>query len=99
MATTSPKHTPEQIEEAVAKVRAFYEVGRRSLKERSGRAAYADDEAGKDARAAGLNPDTLRAARRFADPGAATRRGNSPRCSRGSGSSGSPSGRRRSSGS
>ena len=43
-----------------------------SLRERSGRAAYADDEAGKDARAAGLNPDTLRAARRFAVPGRVT---------------------------
>jgi hypothetical protein len=68
MAKTSPKHTPEEIQAAVAKVRAFYEVGQRSRKERSGRAAYADDEAGKDARAAGINPDTLRAARRFADP-------------------------------
>jgi hypothetical protein len=64
----SPRHTPAQIRKNSDLLREFHEAGLKSLEKRSGRAKYADDEARKEAEAAGMHVLKLLDARRFADP-------------------------------
>jgi hypothetical protein len=57
-----------QVGKALRAIREFYRVGLRSLKQRTGRGGYASGDAEAEGRRTGLNSDTLRKARSFADP-------------------------------
>jgi hypothetical protein len=56
------------VSEVIQVVRDFYRIGVESLRERPKRGGYAAGETEREARKHGMNPDTLRKARTFADP-------------------------------
>lgn len=62
------KSRRQQINESIQQIREFYALGCRSLKARPLKAKYREREIDTEAERIGINPDTLRKARQFADP-------------------------------
>lgn len=68
MANVIARHDRERINQNIARIRELYEAGKKSLKERPGRATYGDVSVEREAKELGYTPNVYLAARRFADP-------------------------------
>lgn len=58
----------KQVLQAIQQIRAFHQMGRESVRERSGRGTYRDRAIDQEAEARELNADAVRKMRQFADP-------------------------------
>ena len=67
-AAASSQSPPSKVKDSLKRVRAFHALGTKSLKGRSGAAKHHEQEINREAKELGINPDTLRKARHFADP-------------------------------